>query len=252
MIIEMRGAATPPAQLLYAGNVPELQSLSLDAERLTLGAGVTMSRLHRALAGQADLAALKEAAQGLGSEQIRNRATVGGNVAKALPSGDLLPVLRLLGANARIIGPEGDRELPVGELLLGPGRTALAPNEALATFTIPRPGPGVFTAFAKVGSRRAVTIARLGLALSLALEGSRILKASVILGAVAETPVPAPTVEAALAGHDLNTRTLDEAGRALSSYILEINHRPNREYKAWAAPGALADACRSIKAAAGL
>lgn len=248
LIIEMQKKARPPEALLYPGNIPELKRLSMDGEKLEIGAAVSMSALCRWPELPPELAALGQAAASVGSEQIRNRATIGGNVANASPSSDMLPALWLFQAEVKLAGPDGLRALPMTDFILGPGRTVLKPDEAIVSFSIPRP-PKAFSAFHKVGSRRAVTIARLAVALALTLENDCISRAEVVLGAVAETPLRAGPVEMAMNGRPFNWETMAGAGRALSQYILDINHRPNREYKAWAGPGALADACRKIAAA---
>lgn len=251
LVIEMRKGEAPDI-LLSPEAVPEFQRLNVGEDTITIGAGVSVTRLHRVLNGQIALGALLAAARNLGSEQIRNRATIGGNAAKASPSGDLIPVLRLLEATVRVISPDGPRLIPFKDFIIGPGRSVLKRNEIIESFTIKRPGSGVYTAFAKVGSRAQVTIARINLALLLELDGFKIHRAEVVLGAVAETPVRAAPIEELLTGQNFCKEIVEQAATALSQHILHINHRPNREYKAWAGPGALFDACRAIKEAAGL
>ena len=245
-ILASREGQSRPEALLYPGGIPHLTVINETPEGLSIGAAVTMTQLAETLKDRPQWAALAQAGAEVGSEQIRNRATLGGNIANASPAGDLLPVLWLLSAEVGIAGPVGVRCEKIDQFIQGPGRTSLAPNEAVIAFHVPARVENSTSAFAKIGSRRLVTISRLGVAVRLSLAGNIINAAEVVLGAVAETPLKAGTVEKELAGSRLNSETLGRAGRALSRLILDVNKRANREYKAWVGPGLLADACARL------
>jgi CO/xanthine dehydrogenase FAD-binding subunit len=138
--------------------VPELSTWTYDpdARTITLGAAVTWSEIEREpLRGM--LPALAEAARTVGSPQIRNAGTVGGNLATCSPAGDGLPVFAALDARVNLIGSGGRRTLPVGEFMVGVKRTALAPGEMIESITLELLDG--WQGFSKVGVRNAMVIA---------------------------------------------------------------------------------------------
>src|SRR4029079_16840545 len=112
--------------------------------------------------------ALAQAARTVGSPQIRNAGTLGGNLATASPAGDTLPVLEALGAEVELASLGGTRRLPLSELLIGPKRTALVPGEVIVAVRVPAPRGG--QEFLKVGARNAMVIAICNLALVVDLD----------------------------------------------------------------------------------
>ena len=178
--------------------VPELKDLSL-GPRVRVGAGVTYTRLLHDAAGQA---ALAEASRTVGSPQIRNRATVGGNLGTASPAGDALPVLAAYDAEI-LLGRAGGmtRSLPWHEFIVGVKETAIQPDELIlgARWRVVR-GTG---SFSKIGTRNAMVISMAGLCLVLDEDGRTVRAA---LGSVAPNIVRAPEAEAFAA------RALAEAG----------------------------------------
>ncbi|MBM3678538.1 MAG: xanthine dehydrogenase family protein subunit M [Actinobacteria bacterium] len=151
----------PPA-MLDLGRVAELGGFARDGGRLVLGAGLTYTALMVAEVAAA-LPALAEASRTVGSPQIRNRGTIGGNLGTASPAGDALPPLLVAGAEVRLVSLRGERVLPLAEFLLGPKKNALEPDELIASVAVP---PAVATeTFMKVGTRNAMVIAVCSLAL---------------------------------------------------------------------------------------
>jgi CO/xanthine dehydrogenase FAD-binding subunit len=157
----------PPA-LLDLNGVPELKTWTRENGGLRLGAGVTYAEAMREpLAGL--LPALAEASRTVGSPQIRNRGTIGGNLGTSSPAGDALPPLLVEGAEVELGSVRGARTLPLREFLLGPKRNALAEDELiLAVHVTPS---GSRQTFMKVGPRNAMVIAVCSLAL--AVDGER-------------------------------------------------------------------------------
>jgi CO/xanthine dehydrogenase FAD-binding subunit len=152
-----------PECLLDLSAVPELSVISRSNGRLRIGAGVTYSRLVAEI--RADLPALAAAARTVGSPQIRNRGTIGGNLGTASPAGDCHPPLLASGADIEIASLTGTRNVAAAEFFLAPKRSVLQPGELIAAVHIPRArGPQVF---AKVGTRNAMVIAACSLALVL-------------------------------------------------------------------------------------
>jgi CO/xanthine dehydrogenase FAD-binding subunit len=185
------GTARPPA-LLDLSRVGELKTWSTDDGRIRLGAGVTFARIERELA---EFRPLAEASRSVGSPQIRNRATIGGNLATASPAGDSIPVLAAYGATVVVASRNGERSAPWDRFFTGPKRTTLAPDELIVGVEWQRvDAPG---SFAKVGTRNAMVIAIAGLCLQLDPAARSVRLA---LGSVAPTVVRAPEAESFAAG----------------------------------------------------
>ena len=247
LILHLNQAATKPDALLYPGFVPGISGVTQSGNVLTVGAMTNMTDLSQHPLILQSSAALSDAAAHVGSVQIRNKATIGGNVGNASPAGDLLVPLWLLDATAEITGPCQTRTVPIGEVLAGIGKTTLAYNEILTAFSWKLPPKGAVTAYKKLGSRSEVTISRVGLAVMAALHDGAVSSIKIMLGAVAPTPVRAKAAEYCLLGTTLDQASLNSAAQALSDYILQINDRPNRFYKAHASKGVLLDVMAQIK-----
>jgi CO/xanthine dehydrogenase FAD-binding subunit len=176
-----------PTALLDLSRVAELSGWSREDGRYRLGAGMTFAQIGREL-GQ--LTALAEASRTVGSPQIRNRATIGGNLQTASPAGDSLPVLAAYDARVILASASGRRELPVGEFLVGPKRTSLRGDELIVAVEFAAPaGAGTF---AKVGPRSAMVIAVAGVCLQL---DERRRAVRLALGSVGATILRAPEAE---------------------------------------------------------
>ena len=177
-----------PDAVLDLTRVPELGEWDEEDGRLRVGAGVTYTRIIRELGKE--LPGLAMASRTVGSPQIRNRGTVGGNLGTASPAGDALPPLYASDAEVELASTEGTRRLPVAEFITGPKRNAMRPDELIAAFHVPRAeGP---QQYAKIGTRNAMVIAvcAFGLALHPAQK-----KVGACLGSAAPTPVRAGEAE---------------------------------------------------------
>ena len=192
--------------------VPELSTWTYDpdARTITLGAAVTWSEIEREpLRGM--LPALAEAARTVGSPQIRNAGTVGGNLATCSPAGDGLPVFAALDARVNLIGSGGRRTLPVGEFMVGVKRTALAPAEMIESITLELLDG--WQGFSKVGVRNAMVIATASACLASDVSARSLRLA---LGSVAPTIIRCPDAEAyatETVDWDARTVTADAARR---------------------------------------
>ena len=155
LMVDVNAGRIAPRALLDLSRVEELRSWRRDDGVVFLGAGMTFARIERELT---DFRPLVEAARSVASRQIRNRATLGGNLATASPAGDSLPVLAAYGADVVAASARaGTRRIPLGVFLVGPKRTALGPDELIVGVEWrPAAGPG---SFAKVGRRHAMVIA---------------------------------------------------------------------------------------------
>ena len=192
MVAVNDGRARPDAVLAVA-RVPELRTIEVDGSVLAIGAAVTYAELMRPPVAES-VPALVCAARTVGSPQIRNAGTIGGNLATASPAGDTLPVLVSLGAEIELASYAATRRVPITEFLLGPKRTALAAGELVTAVRVPlRRGPQDYL---KVGVRNAMVIAVASLAFSIDLDARR---AGAGLGSVGPTALSAPDACAWLA-----------------------------------------------------
>lgn len=243
LVVQMNKGALDPDALLYMGGLEGARDIARTSEGIEIGAMASIAALagDELLAGP--YAALRQAAAGVGSVQVRNAATLGGNVANASPAGDMAPVLVLLNAAAVVAGPDGLRRAPVEEVLTGSGKTSLAHDEAIVKFIIPAALPGARTAFAKLGFRSALSVSRIGLALLLDLDrGGCIETAGLVAGAIAPTPVRLAEAERFLVGKKPGQEAAAEVGKILSALIMKITPELfDRDYKVEAAYGVAED-----------
>ena len=242
LIIRMQDGEEEPDLLVYMGCLAESKGIILHEDALEIGAAVTMRELENSLCStETGFAAIADAARRLGSMQVRNTATIGGNLANASPSGDFLPVLSLLHADALIATPKGTlRSAAVEEMLQKGMRNALAYNEAIVKFRIPREKNAGPSAFLKLGFRREVSITRIGLCGQLHLgRDGRIQKAAFMAGAISRQPVRVSEAEKALVGLPAGPAAKETLGHCLRQLICEV--APGRDYKAQAAYGVAED-----------
>ncbi|MBI4629585.1 MAG: FAD binding domain-containing protein, partial [Candidatus Rokubacteria bacterium] len=157
--------------------------------------------------------------------QIRNVATVGGNIVNASPAADVVPVLLALDATVTCLGPDGERTLPLGGFLSGPGQTARRPGELLTSIRVDRLPPRSATAFLKAGRRKAMEIAVVCVAVRLTLDAARARcqEARLALGAVAPTTMRAHGAERALEGQPLTDEVLCRAGQLAAGECAPID-----------------------------
>jgi CO/xanthine dehydrogenase FAD-binding subunit len=199
VMVELNFDKRRPDQLLDLNRVPELTEWSAEAGVVRLGAGVTYTQIITELGTL--LPGLAMASRTVGSPQIRNRGTVGGNLGAASPAGDSHPALLAADAQVEVTSVRGTRIIPAAEFYTGVKRNALEPDEVIAAVLIPAPdGP---EQFAKIGTRNAmvISVAAFGLALH---TGRR--QVGTGIGSAAPTPRRAPEAEQFLAGE------LDAAG----------------------------------------
>jgi CO/xanthine dehydrogenase FAD-binding subunit len=164
-----------------------LEGIALEGNVLSIGAAVTMAELAESELVREHSPALAEAAATAASPQIRNVATVGGNLANASPAADTATPLAALGGHIQTLRQEGGRTISVRELFLGPGRTCLEPDEIITRVLVHPRSPGEGQAFLKMGKRRALSISLVNVAARLVVEGGVVAGADLALGAVAPT-----------------------------------------------------------------
>jgi CO/xanthine dehydrogenase FAD-binding subunit len=202
-----------PAAILDLTRVPELRDWSADDGRLRIGAGVTYTRLIDELGDR--LPSLAIAARTIGSPQIRNRGTVGGNLGTASPAGDGLPPLYVSDADVELASTTGTRRMAVADFITGPKRNAARDGELIAAFHLPAAAGA--QQFAKIGTRNAMVIAVCSLSLAIWPERGAV---CACIGSAGPTPIRAREAEAFAAGV-LEEEGLWEARGPLADAALE-------------------------------
>jgi CO/xanthine dehydrogenase FAD-binding subunit len=193
LMVEINFRRARPAAVLDLTRVPELREWAPDDGRVRVGAGVTYARLIDELGDR--LPGLAIASRTVGSPQIRNRGTVGGNLATASPAGDGLPPLFTADAEIELASVRGRRRVPVPEFVTGPKRNCLEPDELITAYELPAAsGP---QQFAKVGTRNAMVIAVCSVALALWPEQRHV---AVCVGSAGPTPLVAAAAEEFIGG----------------------------------------------------
>ena len=198
-----------PETVISLRSVPELAAIEV-GETTHIGAMTAISDILRHPDIRTRYPVLVQAARLLGSVQIRNAATIGGNLCRAAPCADMAPPLYVLEARVRLESVGGSRELAIEEFLLGPGGTALLPGEVLSAILIAPTPPAARGAFLKKG-RVKMDLSLVSVAVLVEMENGRCTKARIAAGAVAPTPVRLYEVEALLEGKEITPALLDEA-----------------------------------------
>jgi carbon-monoxide dehydrogenase medium subunit len=208
LLIKMKDELTNPAALIDLKGIPGLSFIEpAEDKSLRIGTLTTISQLVRDRQIAEMYPALAEAASVIGSVQIRNKGTIGGNLCNGSPSSDLAPPLIAFSANARIIGPQGERTLRLENFYLGPGRTAIGASEVLREVFLPPPPKGAGACYLKFCRRGGMDLATVSVACLLCLgPDQRCISARIVMGAVAPTPRRARQAEQLLRG-----KTVDQA-----------------------------------------
>lgn len=219
--------------LVSLAAVAELQRLEWRADEVVLGAGLSLSRIERELQGRgAELALLHELLPLFSSRLIRNRATLGGNLATASPIGDGAPALLALRAELSLVSARGRRRLPLSEFFTGYRQTALAPGELIESVHLPRPLPRV-QRFYKVSKRRLDDISSVAAAFTLELDATgRVERSSFAYGGIAAVPLRAFELERLAAGRAWDANTVADLARAARELGTPLSdHRASADYR---------------------
>lgn len=219
--------------LIHLSGIPELREVSVDAAGITLGAGLALTDVMDRV--KDTLPSLAEMLHWFASRPIRNRATLGGNLATASPIGDLAPVLLSLDATLLLASANGQREVPIDQFFTGYRKTVLQPGELLVAVKIPavREGTTRICRALKISKRREmdISIVSAGIAVELDSRG-RVTRARLGFGGVAATPALATKTMDFLLGRPWNIETLIEAGRVLEAEFEPISDgRASSDYR---------------------
>jgi CO/xanthine dehydrogenase FAD-binding subunit len=232
LLVDIRHGELQPRHVISLWKIPGLGTFRANGS-YQIGALLTVTELGAAL-GHPALEGLREAARSLGSVQIQNLATVGGNICKASPGADLVPPLLCLDARLALHSTGGLREAPLDGFLTGPDQTALAPGELLVSIHVPQPPPRTGTAFLKIMRRQALDCSIVSVCARVTLEsdGLTCREARIGLAAVAPNPFRAKSAEAILAGSRINDEAIREAAHVARSEARPITDiRASAEYR---------------------
>jgi aerobic carbon-monoxide dehydrogenase medium subunit len=213
-----------PEWIISLGRISDLATIRYDErEGLRIGALATVRSAETSPTVRSHYPALAAAAGTLASVQIRNLATVAGNLCRAAPSADMAPILVALQADVRLVGPTGERIVALGSFFIGPGRTVLSRDELLTEIRVPPPSPGAGAAYTKHSPRRAMDLAVVGVAVAMTLDGPLCRDARIVLGAVAPTPLRARLAEQSLIGQKATPALAEQVGRLAASEAQPIS-----------------------------
>jgi xanthine dehydrogenase small subunit len=209
--------------------LPELRTFTMGTDHIELGAALTLSECERLLAGRLPL--LDALWPQFASRLIRNGATIGGNLGTGSPIGDTPPALLALRASVVLVGPAGEREVPLNTYFTGYRRSVRQAGELIKAVRVPRP-LAPLTAFHKIAKRRFDDISSVAVAFALDVVDGTVVDAAIGLGGVAATPVRATATEAALVGRAWDAETVRTAAAVLRDEGTPIDdHRASAAYR---------------------
>ncbi len=233
LLVQIRAGRLQPDLIVDGKNIPELNEMTYDPEAgLTLGAAVPCYKIYGNHAVEHAYPGLIDAASLIGGTQIQGRATLGGNLCNAAPSADAIPVMIALHGTARLVGPNGTREVPIEDICAGPGQTIIQSDEILVSLHFPSPIENSGANYMRFIPRNEMDIAVAGAGTSVVLENGNIKSARVALAAVAPTPLFMNEIGDAIAGKPANEETLKLAGQLARDFCSPITDmRGTVEYR---------------------
>jgi xanthine dehydrogenase small subunit len=226
--VNLRGARA--ASVIAIDRLPELRGLDVGADRVELGAALTLTEIERRLDGRVPL--LAQLFPQFASRLIRNAATLGGNLGTGSPIGDAAPVLLALEASLVLAGVDGEREVALSEYFTGYRQSVRRPGELIRSVRIPLP-PAPLAAFHKLAKRRFDDISSVAIGFALEVSDGVVARARIGLGGVAAMPIRALATEAALEGRPWTGDTAEAAAAVLAGEGTPIDdHRASAAYRA--------------------
>ena len=236
LMVQMRDKAVHPEYVIDITRIPGLDDITLDnGGGLRLGSLTSIRALETSVELQEKFPIIPQAAGQLGSVAIRNVATVGGNLCNALPSAETSQVLLALSSQVRVIGPGGERTLPLEEFFTGVGKTVLQPDELLLEIIVPKTAPHTSGVYIKHSPRGPIDLAIVNITVLMTMDPDRKIckDARIVLGAVSPTPLRARKAEDLLKGRKIDEHLIDQVAQAASdeSHPRRGSIRGSFEYK---------------------
>jgi xanthine dehydrogenase FAD-binding subunit len=225
LLIDIRSGELEARYVMDITRISQLRKITVTAEGLSIGAGVTIADILRSETVGRLSPVLGKACLKFGSPQVRNTATIGGNIANASPSADTFPPLIVHEALAVLAGPKGERRIPVEKSASGPYKTSIGPDELIVRFIL-KPREGGLFEFLKIGRRKALAIARVSMAMLAEKDAAGAIGFfRFCLGS--STPVPCRIIEVEefLTGKMPDEAIVAEAGRIAAEKMIAISGR---------------------------
>jgi carbon-monoxide dehydrogenase medium subunit len=225
LLVNMKEGELSPGYLIDIKGIPGQEYIKYDKKKgLRIGALTTIRQIEISRVVREQFLPLAQAAKVLGSVQVRNRATIGGNLCNASPSAETAPPLLVLGAKVKLVGSRAERMLPLEEFFVGPGLTVLD-KEILTEIIVPPPSPHTRGVYISISRRRAVDLALVGVAVAAVIDPDKgqWKEVKIALGAVGPTPMRAPKAERILNGKRIETALIEEAAQIASDEAVPIS-----------------------------
>lgn len=234
LLIGLREGDCKAKHLVDLGLVKELRYIREDEGMIHIGSTTTLAQVVESRLINTKAPVLSEASSLLGSVQIRNLATIGGNLCNASPGADTAPPLLVLGAEVAVASRERLRSMPLSDLFAGPNKASLAPGELLTEICFLVPPAGSGASFQKLGRRKGCTLSLINAAAYLEMNGEACREARVAFGACAPTPVRVPDVEGLLKGVKLDIKVIEDVSSACYGLVqpsTRAHARASEEYR---------------------
>ena len=226
-----RDLGSKPVHLIDLGLIEELNGIEEEDGKVLIGPTTTHAQVLASKIIEEAAPALHDAARWIGSVQIRNRGTIGGNLCNASPAADSAPPLLVHGAEAHICSLEEGHWIPLQELFKGPKMTALEKNEILGGLRF-TPVKGAGSSFQRIGRRKGFTLSVVNAAVYTERDGDKLKDVRIALGSVAPTPIRAPTVENKIRGRKMSEELIEAAAAASIEVAKPIDDvRGTAEYR---------------------
>ena len=226
LLVQMRTDLIEPDLIVDIKRIAEVREIKSEAGGYRVGAAVTGAELEEHATLKNDWPGVVEGTNLIGSTQIQGRATMGGNLCNGSPAADSVPGLIAAGAMATIAGPNGSRDLPVEDVIVGPRKLAIANDEFVVSFLLPPRKPHAADAYLRFIPRTEMDIAVVGAGVNIETDGSgKITAARVALGAVAPTPLLVQAAADAIVGTSLDKSALDALDAAAQAACNPIDDK---------------------------
>lgn len=231
LVVKWKKTGNPDMDLVDIRNIEKLKDIYASQSGLFVGCGATMVMVQSNDLVNEMFPILAEAASNIGSVQIRNMATIGGNSCNASPSADTVLPLIVYGAEAVIISKDVEKRCPLEKFFVGPGKTILKQGELLKGFFVPRPTKGTYAVFARGSRRVGMDLATVGVAIAICLAGNVIRSIRVALGAVAPIPLLINGLEEFI-GAKISEDIIEEIASISAQQAIPITDvRGSKEYR---------------------
>jgi carbon-monoxide dehydrogenase medium subunit len=233
LLVDLKAGAKFLRRLVSLARIDGLRGIEITSDGgLTIGAMTTVNQVARDESVRVHFPGINDAARSLAAEQVRNQATVAGNLCMAVPSADMAPILLAHGAVMHVVSPSGGRSVPLREFFVGPRETVLGPADIVTAIEVSPLASGAGDASLRQGGRVSLSLPMASAAAVVVMDGPICRKATVALGAVAPTPIVAAGIGEVVAGGELDEKALQAAGERAAAAAVPIDDiRATREYR---------------------